>query len=256
MVDYSERHASDHKVVTSQLLARCRRQWGRQVRHIWDRGFASSQWLVQALEADLRFVLRWPKRYRLLDGWGELRKAWQIVGGKRTCSTRYLYDVRTGTHQKIGVVAPAVTHPEQARPLWLVVARSKRGREPWYLLTSDVIHTAEEAWTVVLAYARRWQIEQSWRYTKSELGCESPRVWKWERREKLLLMVTLLYAFLLSLLAAEVEALREACLRWGCHRTGKRSRRVAAPLYRLRAALSRFLGAYPASPVVPSLSSG
>jgi hypothetical protein len=30
---------------------------------------------------------------------------------------------------------------------------------------------------------------------------ESPRVWIWERREKLLLIVTLVYAFLLSLLA-------------------------------------------------------
>jgi len=90
----------------------------------------------------------------------------------------------------------------------------------------------------------------------SILGCQSPRVWKWERREKLLMMVTLLYAFLLSLLAAQLEARREACLRWGCHRTGKRSRNVAAPLYRLRAALSRLLGAYPASPLAPSLSSG
>ncbi len=30
---------------------------------------------------------------------------------------------------------------------------------------------------------------------------ESPRVWIWERREKLLLIATLVYAFLLSLLA-------------------------------------------------------
>src|SRR5262245_60885690 len=57
-------HASDHKAVAGQLLARCRRQWGRTVRHVWDRGFAKSQWLYQALETDLRFVLRWPKRYR------------------------------------------------------------------------------------------------------------------------------------------------------------------------------------------------
>ena len=249
-------HASDHKVVAGQLLSRCRRQWGRQVRHVWDRGFATSQWLYQVLECDLRFVLRWPKRYRRLDQWGELRKAWHIARGKRTWSTRSLYDVRSGVRQKVGVVAIPVTHPEHVRPLWLVVARSKRGREPWYLLTSDVIRSEEDAWVVVLAYARRWQIEQSWRYNKSELGCESPRLWKWERREKLLLMVTLLYAFLLSLLAEEREALREACLRWGCHRTGKRSRKVAAPLYRLRAALSRLLGAYPASPVAPSLSSG
>jgi hypothetical protein len=60
----------------------------------------------------------------------------------------------------------------------------------------------EDAWAVVFAYGRRWQIECAWRYSKSELAMESPRVWTWERREKLLLMVTLVYAFLLSLLAS------------------------------------------------------
>jgi len=145
----------------------------------------------------------------------------------------------------VGVLAVPVTHPEHARPLGLVVARSKRGREPWYLLTSDVIRNAQDALAIVLAYARRWQIEQSWRYNKSELVCESPRVWRSERRLKLLLMVTLLYTFLLSLLAADVEALREACVRWGCHRTRKRSRKVAAPLYHLRATISRLLEPIP-----------
>jgi len=67
--------ASDHKTVMGQLLARARRQWGRQVRHIWDRGFAGTPWLFQVLETKLRFVLRWPKRYTLLDPWGERRKA-------------------------------------------------------------------------------------------------------------------------------------------------------------------------------------
>jgi hypothetical protein len=248
--------ATERRVVAGQLLRRCRKQWGRQVRHVWDRGFASSQWLFQVLETDLRFVLRWPKRYRLLDNWGELRKAWEIARGKRTWSRRQLYDVRSRTRQTVGVLAIAVTHPTHTRPLWLVVARSKRGGEPWYLLTSDVIRTPEDAWAVVVAYARRWQIEQTWRYGKSELGYESPRVWSWEAREKLLLMVTLLYAFLLSLLTAELEELRRDCLRWGCHRTGKRSREVAAPLYRLRAALSRLLGAYPGSLFVSSLTPG
>ena len=81
---------------------------------------------------------------------------------------------------------------------------------------------------------------------------ESPRAWTWERREKLLLMVTLVYAFLLSLLEAALEVLREWLLRAWCHRTRKRSREVAAPLYRLRAALSRLLAAHPASSLVPS----
>jgi len=249
-------HASDRRVVEGQLLARCRRQWGRQVRHVWDRGFASSQWLNQALETNLRFVLRWPKRYQLLDGWGERRKAWEIARGKRSWETRQLYDLRTRTQQTVGVLALPVNHPEHARPLWLVVVRSKRGREPWYLLTSDVVRSAAQAWAVVFAYARRWQIEQTWRYTKSELGSESPRVWVWERRIKLLLMLTLVYGFLLSLLRPELAWERSAWLRWGCHRTGERSREVAAPLYRLRAALSRLLSAYPGSMIRPSLTPG
>jgi hypothetical protein len=249
-------HATDRRIVVGQLLARCRRQWGRQVRHVWDRGFATTQWLHQALETDLRFVLRWPKRYQLLDAWGERRKAWEIARGKRTWDTRQLYDTHTRTRETVGVLAVPVTHPEHARPLWLVIARSKRGREPWYLLTSDVVRTPEQAWAIVFAYARRWQIEQTWRYSKSELGCESPRVWKWERREKLLLMLSVLYAFLLHLLVDEHTTLRADCLRWGCHRTGKRSREVAAPLYRLRAAFSRLLSTYPGSMLTASLNPG
>ena len=109
---------------------------------------------------------------------------------------------------------------------------------------------------MVFAYGRRWQIECAWRYSKSELAMESPSVWTWERREKLLLMVTLIYAFLLSLLASEWEELRNWRLRAWCHRTGKRSRAVAAPLYRLRSALSRLWQAYLPSPGTLRLSSG
>src|SRR5262245_16928743 len=87
-----------------------------------------------------------PNARRLLDGSGELRNAWKIARGKRTWSTRYLYDVRSSTRVKVGVLALPLVHPEHARPLFLVVARSKRGREPWYLLTSDVICSAEDAW--------------------------------------------------------------------------------------------------------------
>lgn len=239
--------ASDQRTVQLELLARCHNAWGRQVRHVFDRGYASGPWLVQLLERELRFVLRWKKGQKLLDSWGEERKAWEIARGKRSWSYRQLRDTRTGEQRKVGVVAMPVNHPSHAQPLWLVVARPGKGHEPWYLLTSDVIHTADEAWEVALAYARRWQIETTWRYSKSELAMESPRLWTWERRAKLLLMATLVYAFLLSLLAAELEALREAVLRKGCHRTGKRGRQVAAPLYRLRSALSRLSQAAPPS---------
>src|SRR6185436_12355971 len=102
-------------------------------------------------------------------------------------------------------------------PLWLVISRRK-GKEPWYLLTNEPSETAALAWAVVQAYARRWQIEVTFRYNKSELALESPRLWTWERRLKLLLLVSVAYAFLLSLLAPTREPLRVWLLRFFCHR--------------------------------------
>jgi hypothetical protein len=125
-----------------------------------------------------------------------------------------------------------------------VVARRGGGESPWYLLTTEPAATPEQAWAVVLAYAARWTIELSWRYGKAELALESPRLWTLERREKLLLLAGLAYAFLLSLCTTQQPLVR-AILRYGCHRTGRRSRVGTTPLYRLRSALSRLWLAYP-----------
>jgi hypothetical protein len=111
-----------------------------------------------------------------------------------------------------------------------VVARSGRGREPWYLLTNERVLTAEAARRIVRAYARRWQIEMAWPYQKSELAMESPRLCCWERRMKLLGMGALAYAFLLSLLARRLEWVRTWLLRQFCHRTGRRGREAPTPL--------------------------
>jgi hypothetical protein len=248
--------ASDQQCQVQLLLSRSVAAWGRAVFHVWDREFASGPWLQIFFKANIRFVVRWKKRNKLLDTWGEARKAWEITRGKRSWEYRLLRDTHTGDRHKVGVVALCVTHPTHPQPLWLVVARPGRHYEPWYLLTSDPIRTAKDAWAVVMAYGRRWQIECAWRYSKSELSMESPRVWTWERREKLLLMATLVYAFLLSLLANEWEELRNWLLRAWCHRTGKRSREAAAPLYRLRSALSRLWQAYLLSPGTLRLNSG
>jgi hypothetical protein len=221
------------------LLRDCWRAWGRTVTHIWDRGYASAPWLIPALEANVRFVLRWKKGQMLLNRDGDAAKAWEIARGKRTWSTQPIYDTHTRQMRRYGVVAMNVTHPAHARPLWLVVARPGQGREPWYLLTSDPAPNAAAAWRVVFAYAKRWQIEQTWRYGKSELAMESPRVWTWDRRLKLLVLVTLAYAFLLSLMDGAWTVIRARVFGWGCHRTGQAARAAALPLYRLRAAISQ-----------------
>lgn len=247
---------SDQRREIISLLELCSADWGRQVRHIFDRGFASAAWIQTFVQHDIRFVLRWKKGHKLLDSWGEARKAWEITRGKRSQEYRWLRDSQSGQVRKVGILAVPVTHPSEPQPLWLVVARPGKGHEPWYLLTSDVVASNEHAWKVVLAYGRRWLIEESWRYWKSELAMESPRVWSWERREKLVMMAALVYAFLLSLLDPSLVELREEVVRVWCHRTGKRSKNTPAPLYRLRSALSRLWLAYLSSPLFPSLNSG
>jgi hypothetical protein len=91
------------------------------------------------------------------------------------------------------------------------------------------------------------------RFTKSEMAFECPRLHKWEARLKFLLIASLAYAFLLSLLAFPCPLLRLFDL--ACQRTGKWSRDISAPLYRLSLALSRLWLTYrPTS--LPSLDSG
>jgi hypothetical protein len=242
-------HASERRTHQEQLVGKCAKEWGQLLLHIFDRGFAGGPWLQLAYSYLIRFVLRWPRSYTLLDEDGIQKKAWQITRGKRNWQQRQVWDAKHRCYRATGVIAARVRHPLYPAPLWLVVSRPGKGREPWYLLTNEAVLTSVDAWRIVFAYARRWQIEMSFRYGKSELAMESPRLWKWENRLKLLLMATLVYAFLLSLLDPSQQLLRQWLLRWWCHRNGKRNREASVPLYRLRSALSRLWLAHPPPPL-------
>jgi hypothetical protein len=229
--------ASQKRTHESLVLADIDQLWGKEVWHIWDRGFAGNPWLTQAFLHGARFVLRWPKNYHLLDEEKQLRKPGAISKGKRAWDHRLLWDARRRCDRQTGIIAFPVADPTHRQPLWLVVARRK-GQSPWYLLTSEPAHSPELAWQIVLAYARRWQVEMAIRYNKSEFAFESPRLFQWHSRHKLLLIAGLAYAFLLSLLAPTLVSLSSWLLHTFCHRTGKRSRETPTPLYRLRIALS------------------
>jgi hypothetical protein len=242
--------------VEHRLLQDLARRWGRGVIHIWDRGFAGAPWLGLALLYRVRFVVRWNKNYKLIDPQGRLLKAWECSRGKRSLNHRMIYDTRRRCERKTGIVFLPVRVPDFPDfPLTLVVSRPGKGRQPWYLITNEPVANVDDAWRIVLAYNRRWQVEMSIRYSKSELAFESPRLLAWEHRAKLLALATLVQAFLFSLLDDFLLPLRAWLLKHWCHRTGKRSRSVAAPLYRLRLALSLLWLAY--RPLtLPRLNSG
>jgi len=228
---------SQKRLEESKILNKVAKLWGRQVIHIWDRGFAGSPWSTLALDHQLRFILRWNNRYHLVGPDGSKREGWKIVRGKRSWEYRMVWDARRRCLRKTGILAFPVHLPEDDRPLFLVVSRPGYGRKPWYLLTTQPVLSPQQAWKIVFAYAKRWQIEMSLRFTKSELAFESPRLLHWESRLKFLLIASLAYAFRLSLLP-NTDFLFHLISRF-CHRTGKWSREISAPLYRLRLALSR-----------------
>ena len=80
---------------------------------------------------------------------------------------------------------------------------------------------------------------------QERVGDQSPRLWFWGNRLKLLLIVSVAYAFLLSLLELPEGVLYDCLLCQWCHRTGRWVDAVQLSLYRLRSVLSQLWQTYP-----------
>ena len=219
------------------LLRLTVRRWGPLLVHVFDRGYASASWLEVLATYRARFVIRWIGKHVFLTLAGEEKKVWQIGQGKNYLAHKEIVDGATGEKMACDLWWSPLRHPSSPQKLYLVKARVKKG--VMYLITNDPVQTEAQAWEVFFTYRRRWRIETSFRYAKCELALECPRLWSLEARLKLLGMVVLVYAFLLSLLDPVHHEVIQALLRFRCHRTGKRCQNAQAPLYRIRWALSR-----------------
>ena len=107
------------------------------------------------------------------------------------------------------------------------------------MLTNEPLSRVEDALRIVQLDRRRGQIEGSFRFEQSELSIEHIRVRAWEAHLKFLALVTLVSAFVLSLLQDEGALVRIWVLERWDHQTGKRARQTVQPFYRVRRALSR-----------------
>jgi glucose/arabinose dehydrogenase len=78
---------------------------GQRVCHAFDRGFAGTPWLSLLCDRRVRFIVRWPARYRLCDVAGNEHKAWELVRGKGAWDHRLLWDARHRCDRKTGILA-------------------------------------------------------------------------------------------------------------------------------------------------------
>lgn len=241
MMDFWSRkgpEATTARTQEAKMLEKVARKWGKQVLHIFDRGYAGGPWLELMWRYELRFLIRWKKGHHFLDENGQEKPLSQIGKQHRSWGHRMIWDARKKQTCKTAIVAVRVQHTSYPGAVWVVIVR--RGGEPWYLVTNRCIETEEQAWECYYAYCRRWQVETVFRFEKSELAIETIRVWKREKRNKLFHMVSLVHSLLFHLLDDAYHELVQWILREYCHRTGKKQRETNVPIYRLRWALSRF----------------
>ena len=210
--------------------------------HVLDRGYASEKMLRYLFKFEQDFIIRWKQNHLLIHHEKGEKKTHLLARSFKARTRRLVHDKERKQTRHITLAWAPVNHPQfPDNQLYILIVRDKATYEgPMYILTSLPILNAANAWEILHSYMHRWEAEQGFRFLKSEMALESPRLWFWENRQKLMAIVTLVYDFILQMLRNWNGWVLGFFKNW-CHRTGKRYREASIPLYRLRIAISNCL---------------
>lgn len=238
------KHAENRENIFYRMLKQIKANFGDALTLVLDRGFANLPTLEKLFKCQQFFIIRWKSSNLLTDLAGNTKNTWRICHGKKRLDKRLIWDKERKKALKVEIIFAPVWHPEHIeKPLYLVVIRHKtiKGQhQHMYLLTNIEVDSIGMAWEMFFSYIHRWDIEQAFRFNKSELGIQSIRLIIFENRLKLMALVTLLYQFLLQLWRNWHSAAFIIIKKW-CPRTDKRLNQARLPLYRLRVALFALL---------------
>jgi hypothetical protein len=229
--------------IVYRLLRLINKRLGR-LTHVLDRGYATAKMLEWLFDFEQDFIIRWKKNHLLGHAQKGQKKTHLLARSFKGRSSKIVKDKQRATTKRVSIAWTEVTHPEfPDEELYLVIVRDKHNYNgPMYILTSIPVQDRKTAWEVCFSYIHRWEVEQGFRVCKSELAIQSPRLWWWENRLKLLAIVALVYDFLLQIIRGWKSWIA-GFLKNYCHRTGNRYRKASIPIYRLRIAIHWCLGA-------------
>ena len=227
------------------LLKECDQKFGRLITHVLDRGYAKAELIEWMFLFNQDFVLRWKKNHNLIHSSGVIKKTHLIARSAKPMDYKWVKDKERKKMKRISIAYIEVAHPESPdNQLFMIIVRDKKNHNsPMYLLTSLPINSIKDAWEICHIYFHRWNIEQAFRFCKSELAMESPRLWFFQNRLKFLAIISLVYDFIISLIR-NWNAWVWCFIQTWCPRTGSRLREVSTPAYRLRFAISLCLTFY------------
>ncbi len=236
------KHKEHGTNIVFRMLKKIQKQIGTIALHVLDRGYANANMLEWLIQFKQDFLIRWKSNHYFFNEHGEQKKIHLIARSYKGKDNKLVKDKERKKMKSISIAWAPVIHPEfPGNQLYLIIIRDKNNcNPPIYLITSIPVLHRNTAWEMCFSYIHRWEIEQSFRCCKSELGMESPRLWFFERTLKLLAIVSLIYDFLLRMLNNWKPWTKQLLSTW-CHRTGNRYRKAAIPIYRLRAAISMAL---------------
>jgi hypothetical protein len=226
---------------TEQFLDRLLARVGRQAVLVMDRGFGRFALLGHLAAQQARFVVRLTANRDFgVDEEGMIHLA-LLAYRLPLVYERVVYDPM----QKQEVLARygyrRVHRPGIPGELTLVVQWLADIAEPWLLLTNESVHGEAAAWRIVQIYWRRMEVEQTFRFLKSEVGLESFRVRAFAAIERMVALGMAIYAFLIALLAGAGPLVSVLCrfTRW----LGLKGEKET--VYKLRWGINRLLTALP-----------
>lgn len=220
-----------------KLLLELNQLLGRDVIHVFDRGFSGWPWLSQLLSTKVSFVVRWSSAHHLLGEGEQKPRRIDFIMGKKSLGRRVLWDAVRRCEVECVVRVKPVYHPcAPETPLWLVSCkRQVQGQKAWYILTNEPVLSQEQAWQVVSIYSRRWEIEREIRVQKSEFNIESVQLREKQARLKMLALVALALNLLMEVW--EHEEVGPKLLKHYNPRRGRAAEQVKSALHQLQGAL-------------------